>query len=457
MPTTYSIEIAALAAALKTLLPIIPKKEADHWSGGVRLHRARNRTLRLSAMTCGWTAAFVTVPLAGDASGDDEPATIPAWGLADLLKGRDGAVTIRLDGGEVAVTLTDGVGFTWQAKPWMLEPRIMDSRALAAFTTDAGALAAALRKSLPFAAKGDVRYDALNGVCLAVRPDESVEVVASDRHKLIRSTLSADDVDADAEALPALPVETVKGLVALLDSAPGDVLVVATESELHFRTASGAYLSARLASGAFPRYREILPTVTDTSPRVILDRAATIAALKRLPCKASDPNVTLSPTAGGTALKLAGAGAATTVPAYTAKCPGGIVFEARLLVDVLKSAEDDSITLYFSPKPGGVASFASGASVLLMPKWDCVSEAYDEVDPAERGAESLEAALQMPDPIQPKAATKVKDVAPKTIRTRKVTTDQVLAWLSNAGKDDLDRIAAALDSARNPQIRGEAA
>jgi len=104
------------------------------------------------------------IPIAGDCDGD-RPAIIPARELLDVLKGGNGGAEIRV--GDDGVTL-DMIGCrrNWDCVEEPVGARPITSGAtLASFRAPAAALADALRRALPFAAKGDTRY-ALNGVSL---------------------------------------------------------------------------------------------------------------------------------------------------------------------------------------------------------------------------------------------------------------------------------------------------
>jgi len=189
----------------------------------------------------------------------------------------------------------------------------------------------------------------------------------------------------------------MESLCAILRGREGDTLVVVEENFVHFVTDDRAMLSVRRVEGQFPRYRDVIPHFEKNSPRLILDRKATIAALRRLPVCQETRRVALTPAEGGTALRLDGDNASTTIRAVTAKLPAGLRFDARLFMETLDCSDDDFATLLVRDAENPTCLDFRNVTAVLMPLVGGFG-APAEVSAEERGAASLEDALKLDDP-----------------------------------------------------------
>ena len=393
---TFTADAAKLFAAVKTLSLLIPKGACPPGTDHIQLSGSRTG-LRLTLRRPREIAAL---HLPGAWAG--RPIVMNAKELLATLQRRRGGMTIRRDEDHAVVIFADGGAVNIKAFDTALEPMYPSiENPQAVLRVDAGTLADALRRSLPFTGKGEQRY-ALNNICLAIQAGpKAMEVAASDTHRLIRVVLPGD-LMGRKDVNVILPGETVPGIYTLLTAQLGVVYgvgaeIVVTRKHIQVKMPGGAWFMVERASFPFPRYREVFPAVGVETPRVILDRKAMVTALKQLPVEDEENRVSLSPADGGRVLRLETNKATTTVYAYTAKMPDEALLNLDLLLSVLESVPDDYVTLFIPPGHTPLRMDAGATTVLLMPLWDD-SRPAKKCSPADRGAKSLMAALSLPDP-----------------------------------------------------------
>lgn len=142
-------------------------------------------------------------------------------------------------------------------------PKIKPMGTEQVFDMEGGAVVDAVEKTLFSAAKGDSRY-ALNGVHINV-DGEVCEFVTSDTHRL---SLCKKMVNNPGQ-VKCHAIVITKGMSELAKMADGEarVKLQLTSHELIAKT-SCALMVARLVEGQFPRYREVIPTQTETTVQI---------------------------------------------------------------------------------------------------------------------------------------------------------------------------------------------
>jgi len=120
--------------------------------------------------------------------------------------------------------------------------------------------------------------------------------------------------------------------------------------------------------------------------------------------------------------------------------PADLRFDARLFMETLDCADEDHVALLVRDKDNPVRLDDGDTTAVLMPLCRDTTPRTGEVSPAERGAESLEAALTLPDP-DPLAFF---GQAAKPAKTQRVTFDAVMGWIRDASEHDRMRVYRAV-------------
>ena len=133
-----------------------------------------------------------------------------------------------------------------------------------------------------FATAQDELHPVMNGIYFDITAD-SLAVVATDGHKLVRNRVFAvkNDVPA-AFILPKKPAALLKGFIAK-DS--GDIVVRFDSRSAEFSFGEGNLVS-RLIDGKYPNYNSVIP---ENNPyQITIDRKSLIGAIRRVLPFASD-------------------------------------------------------------------------------------------------------------------------------------------------------------------------
>ena len=133
-----------------------------------------------------------------------------------------------------------------------------------------------------FATAQDELYPVMNGIYFDITAD-SLAVVATDGHKLVRNRVFAvkNDVPA-AFILPKKPAALLKGFIA---KDGGDIVVRFDSRSAEFSFGEGNLVS-RLIDGKYPNYNSVIP---ENNPyQITIDRKSLIGAIRRVLPFASD-------------------------------------------------------------------------------------------------------------------------------------------------------------------------
>ena len=136
-------------------------------------------------------------------------------------------------------------------------------------------LAENINRSL-FATAQDELRPVMNGIYFDLTPD-SLAVVASDGHKLVRNKVFA--IKNDQPAAFILPKKPANLLRNLLGKDGGDVVIRFDERNAEINYGDGT-LQCRLIEGRYPNYNSVIPQNNPNELRV--DRLGLLAALRRV-------------------------------------------------------------------------------------------------------------------------------------------------------------------------------
>lgn len=220
------------------------------------------------------------------------PADVKTDGIAaipgDILHGlvrrlpKSSLATIDLSDG--IATLTSGrASYRFNTLPVDAFPVVGDVDGLS-FALPAADLKTLLDSTAPATANSATRWYH-RGIYLHTveRGELMLAAVATDDHRFAYREMPAPAGLADGFGV-AVPAEAAREMVALLDSADGDISITVSESRIVLRVA-GAELSASVLEGKYPNYRRVLPepngallTVRPAGLIEAVERAAIVCA-----------------------------------------------------------------------------------------------------------------------------------------------------------------------------------
>lgn len=148
-------------------------------------------------------------------------------------------------------------------------------------TIDSGVLADNVNRSL-FATAQDELRPVMNGVFFDLTSD-SLAIVASDGHKLVRNRILSIKSDTPASfILPKKPAALLKNALA---KDGGDVIIKFDDRNAEINFSDGS-LKCRLIEGRYPNYGSVIPK--DNPNQITIDRKSLLGALRRVLPFASD-------------------------------------------------------------------------------------------------------------------------------------------------------------------------
>ena len=142
-------------------------------------------------------------------------------------------------------------------------------------TVDSGTLSNNISRSL-FATAQDELRPVMNGIYFDLTP-ESLAVVASDGHKLVRNKNFA--IKSDSPAAFILPKKPATLLKNVLSKDGGDVVIKFDSRSAEITFADGS-LACRLIDGRYPNYNSVIPQ--NNPNQLTIDRRSLIGALRRV-------------------------------------------------------------------------------------------------------------------------------------------------------------------------------
>ncbi len=226
----------------------------------------------------------------------------------------------------------------------------------------------------------DETRPALMGILWEIRTD-SLTLVATDAHRLARSTRSMDwavpgdrEMIVDTAGLRQLP--RVVGGLSEEEAASGNVTMFMGENQLSFRAGS-TVLHTRLLEGPFPDYNAVIPQ--DNDKDITLDKADFSQTIRRVSITADriTSQIKLGIENGRMELSARGTEGSQSEDEIPVSYEGEaleIGFNFGYLQDILKNIKSDSIVLSLKDsqsaaliKPVNEAGEETGVLCLLMP------------------------------------------------------------------------------------------
>lgn len=242
-------------------------------------------------------------------------------------------------------------------------PKLPNYEEVTFYTLDATLFADMVDKTLYASSTDETRYN-LNGVLFEPAPKQSEDpsmlvMVATDGHRLVRIDRRFETIpdgialDEGSVILPRKGLGELKRLLDVEDPAKGgtgegDTLAIGFKENHVVVRRGNTTLGMRLIDGAFPDYKQVIPTISDKVVRIArgdlaesLKRVSVLAADKMQPVKLSIKENELTvgcsnPDAGEIV---------DDVPIEYAGDDIEIAFNARYLSDALASLDDQNVLL----------------------------------------------------------------------------------------------------------------
>lgn len=304
--------------------------------------------------------------------------TLPAKTIGDIISRLpDGEVTIihepDEDGGLVTITSVSG---RYQLRSLDADefPELPQIEGGYRLTLPVEQMKGGL-KAVLFAASTEETKQVLTGVHLTITAN-SLEFAATDGHRLAILESSGDGESEPTEA--TIPARAFRELERLLGQFRGDdeVIISMNEAQATFALGTAITLTSRKLEGAYPRYRQLLPTAFLGTVHV--DRRAFAAALDRISVLADSRNnvVVCRFDQGNQTLAMSveaqdvGSGVESMTAQIEGEVPERVAFSTHYLSDAVKGLSSGEMTLHLNKETQPVIiTPLSGAKVthLIMP------------------------------------------------------------------------------------------
>lgn len=215
-----------------------------------------------------------------------------------------------------------------------------------------------------FAVSKDETRPVLTGVLFAFEKD-SLEVVATDGHRLSRNVLPLSGVEREAKYI--IPQKAISELLRLLGKE--EVFFVPQDGSVLFRIGT-TLLFSTLVEGEYPNYREVIPR--EFVSRAEVPREEFLEALERVSLVTSGvPVVEMSLGGGSIALRLTGdiGIAEEEVSGVTEGTHLKVAFNTRYLLEALRVVKDERVEIGLSGElaPARLLGASGSFEYVLMP------------------------------------------------------------------------------------------
>ncbi|MBQ9561279.1 MAG: DNA polymerase III subunit beta [Prevotella sp.] len=234
----------------------------------------------------------------------------------------------------------------------------------------AASLANNIQRTL-FATANDELRMVMNGIYFDLKED-SMNLVASDGHKMVRNMLFSCKSDVPASfILPKKPAGLLRNVLGTDDESIVSIKFNNNNAEITF---PDGVLSCRLIEGRYPNYASVIPA--DNPNVVTIDRKALLSALRRVMPFASESTLLIKLRLEMNNLQLSSedidfaTSAQENVICEYGGVPMSIGFKGSVLSDILNNlACDDVIIELADPSRAGVirpAEQPEGEDVLML-------------------------------------------------------------------------------------------
>ena len=360
-----SFNRAALADAMGLLTSVVPSRTSRPILRCVRI-TAEEKEVQICAtdleVGINYSIAEVQVEETGE-------IVVPADRLAAVVRESvDEVLSLEADEGACKIRGADS-HFTIYGQQAEQYPPVPRFDGAADIEVNLQNLQAGIEQCLFATAKESTRY-ALNGLLWEIK-GKKLSLVATDGRRLARSKvnlISAPD-EQTAAANIIVPAKTMT-LMSKIAGSDKDVVAVKLVDNQVLIKCTNVVISSNLVEGAFPKYRDIIPT--DYDKKLVLSTEAALSAVRRSALLTSEESRGIKLSIGkGTLVfscRAPEAGDAQIDMAVEYKGePIEIGFNPQFLVDVLRVIRTPEFELELgqSDRPGLIKSGANFLYVLM--------------------------------------------------------------------------------------------
>jgi DNA polymerase III subunit beta len=293
----------------------------------------------------------------------DGRVTVPARRFADIVRELP-QDEVKIGSDELRLTLDCSIGqFTLMGMDPEEFPKLPEVEEGTRLSLSAGDLGRAIR-STAYAVSTDETRPVLNGVLAEVR-DGAIRFVATDGHRLARSTLKDSGLRGAKKADIIIPPKTLALVQKLASDETARVDLMLTRSYAIF-TIGETTIYSRLLEGPFPNYEQVIPR--ENPKRAVVNRGQLISSLRRVSILADSitHQVRFCLRKEQIVLKVATTDvgeANETLPTDYTGADLDIGFNAAYLTEALRNMDGESVVMAFdkpttatvvSPMEGGI-------------------------------------------------------------------------------------------------------
>ena len=281
----------------------------------------------------------------------DEPGstTLPIRRLVSIVSElSDAAIEVAVDDTDTATVQCGSSYFKIVGLPQRDFPPVAEPDGTVFFRIDSGVLREMLRKT-SYAVSLDETRRVLTGVLLSFR-DGKLTTVATDGRRL---ALVEHEIEfpPETERDIVLPSKSVGELMHVLNDE-GDLRIFTQKTQAVFQQGD-TMLSTKLIDGAYPNYRQVIPTKFDE--RVVIAREELLTALRRVSVVTTDKSNATKLTFADNMLTIVThtpevGEARETIPVKYSGGEIGVTFNPEYVMDPLRNLDTDEV--YFDLSNG---------------------------------------------------------------------------------------------------------
>jgi DNA polymerase-3 subunit beta len=207
-----------------------------------------------------------------------------------------------------------------------------------------------------FAVEEDELHPIMNGIYFDIN-EESITIVASDGHKLVRNCLkNAHGESVSSFILPKKPATLLKSLLA---KEEGEEVKIDFDSRNIVITTTNSRMTCRQIEGRYPNYNAVIPS--DNPHKLIVDRQSLLGALRRVSIFSLMSSSLIKLRIGDNKMEISAQdinyalSANETLDCQYNDTPISIGFKSTFLIDIMNNLPSESISVELAdPSRAGV-------------------------------------------------------------------------------------------------------
>ena len=354
-PKEYPVKItipasSTLMSGIQTVLNVVPSKSTLPILSNLLLETEDGR------LTIGATDLDISIVTKIPAEISEGGAiTVPGRKFAEMVRELpDAPVDIEVDGVKVIVRCDRGV-FRLVGISKEEFPAMPDFTPIQTITLPASSLQRLISKTV-YAVSKDEIHPSLWGAFLRIGKG-AVRMVATDGHRLAKTTLPCDVSDSATEGI-IVPPKALNNLSRLIGGSDAPSRVTIGQNHVHFEL-ENAELYARLIEATYPDYERVIPTGNDKVVKV--NREELESAVRRVSVLSNPTTrqIRYSFRPGFVELSSSshdiGGEAREEVPAEYEGEAMDTTYDFRYLLDVVERIESDDVVFKLdSPVSAGI-------------------------------------------------------------------------------------------------------